>query len=334
MNIFETIEKATNGIEKHHSQFLADVLEDSLNGDRSLFDDIWRLASPPSWEIPDAAMVSSEEHLERGRIDICIRCDRPSKRVIGIEVKTTDTSARSGQLEKYHLNLNRRFPEYAIQIAYLTPFNRERAGDVADNLRTIQVFDDFHPKSPDARHMSWLDVADLPWDGNILWQQHQTYVRECISSCAKLNRSIERNRAFSEFFGEERVALFSDSLADLGVHLGENGAEIDLSEIGDLQLRSFARSLAKAFEILLCADNVSRNAKREDNFSNELRRRFLDSPYCEIHSALFGLSELFPHVWVKGEEDYGVRTAHKKHSSGVSLVRSNGPACLKIGQPR
>ena len=43
----------------------------------------------------------------------------------------------------------------------------------------------------------------------------------------------------------------------------------------------------------------------------------------------------FPNVWIKGEGNYGVRVAHKKHkTSGVSLVTSVGPGMLKIDEPR
>ena len=55
MNIFETIEKATSRIERFHSQFLADALCESLEGDRSLFDQIWALVAPSDWESPESS---------------------------------------------------------------------------------------------------------------------------------------------------------------------------------------------------------------------------------------------------------------------------------------
>ena len=94
------------------------------------------------------------------------------------------------------------------------------------------------------------------------------------------------------------------------------------------------RSLANAFKILLDTDNVSHNANRSDQFPDELRRPFLDSPYHEVHAALFGLTELFSYVWVQGKRDYGVRTAHKNHSSGVSLLRSSDTDRIVVGERR
>ena len=96
MNIFETIRKVTSGYEQYHSQFLADALVESLSGDRSLFDEVWKITAPSDWEIPDHADITSEEVVERGRVDICMRCVAPKDRVIGIEVKTVDASARPG----------------------------------------------------------------------------------------------------------------------------------------------------------------------------------------------------------------------------------------------
>ena len=333
MNIFETIRKVTSGIEQYHSRFLADALTDSLNGDRSLFDAVWQLVAPPDWEIPTHAVVSSEERVERGSVDICVYCVSPHEQVVGIEVKTVDASATPGQLERYREGLVKKYPGAVIQIAYLTPFNRQRAGGAAGSRATIREFKEFCNQFPQARHISWLDVADIPWDGNFLWKQHQAYVTENISAQSKLKVNTEWNRNLSVFFGEEATHRFWEELALLGIYSGDNGASIDFAEFrGDLP--SFAKSLVRAFEVLLESDNVSRNANRADAFADELRRPFLDSEYSEVHAALFQLAELRPFVWVQGQRDYGVRTAHKNHSSGVSLFRSNGPDRIMVGELR
>ena len=262
MNIFETIREVTSKYEPFHSQFLADALAESLSGDRSLFEAVWKISAPPGWEIPDHAYITAEEVVEQGKPDICVRCVEPKNRILGIEVKTVDASAHSGQLEKYLDGLKKKYPQFEIQIAYLTPFNRERAGDTAGRLHTIQVFEEFLEAFPSARHVSWLDIADIPWDGNDLWRQHQDFVVKCISPKEKLLVNPERNREFAHFFGEEPVERFWEAMRVLGVHEGENGAELDLSELGR-DLPSFARELARAFEILIDGNNVSRNGKSD-----------------------------------------------------------------------
>ena len=143
----------------------------------------------------------------------------------------------------------------------------------------------------------------------------------------------ERNRGLEVFFGEEPAQRFWKELAALGIDAGTDGADINLSGLRE-DLPSFARSLVGALEVLLDSDKVSRRANRSDKFAESLRRRFLDSPYHEVHAALFDLSQKHPYVWVQGQHDYGLRTAHKNHSSGVSLVTSNGPHRLVVGKRR
>ena len=328
MNIFETIGRVSQRYEPYHSQFLADALKCSLKADRSLFDAVWKLAAPSYWEIPEKATVSSEEVVERGRIDVCIRSENPQNRILGIEVKTDDSSASSGQLEKYRKGLNEKFSGYDVQISYLTPFNREQAGDAADSLPTVRVFEEFARVFPRSTHLSWLDLASIPWDGNALWEQHRAFVRQRISSREELRAKTELNRGFADFFGKEAADCFSAKLAELGIV----GTKISLSNFRIDP--SFTKSLADAFKILLDTPNVSRNANKEDKFPDELRERFLDSQFREIHRSMFDLSKQFKFVWVQGESNYGVRTAHRKHSSGVSLLRSFGPDLLIVGQLR
>ena len=321
MNIFETIRKVTRGTEQYHSQFLADALADSLNGDRSLFDAVWKLTAPPHWEIPAHAVVSSEERVRTGSVDICIRCASPIDRVVGIEVKTVDASATPGQLERYLEGLKEKYHESDVQIAYLTPFNRERAGDASGSRRTIGELQEFSKQFPQARQLSWLDVADIPWNSNFLWKQHQAYVHEHISASAILRVNSEWNRGFADFFGEEEAQNFWEELALLGIYAEERWVDINLSAFGE-DLPSFAGALVRAFEILLESDNVQRGADWADEVSEELRRRFLSSDYYHVHTALFGLSDRYGCVRVQGVHDYNLRIALKGSPDSMSLFRS------------
>ena len=331
MNIFETIGSVTGGIERYHSQFLADALKESLSGDRSLFDGVWCLATPKGWESPDCAEVTTEEAAGDRRIDICIRSDHPVKRIVGIEVKTVDESADFEQLKEYLCGLRNTYPKHCIQISYLTPFNRSRAVVNADNLRTVRVFDEFSEISPAAQHLSWLDVADIGWDGNDLWKQHQVYVREHISSRRNLKESsVNRGRGLCEFFGEVAERTLLEKLGALNFQRTGNRMEIELSRHYK-NPSSFAENLVDALKILLTTDRVSHNAKKKDKFTKGQREPFLDSPYRAIHETLFRISEECQYVWIEGEGNYGVRTAHKDHpSSGVSLVTSQGTDRLVV----
>lgn len=330
MNIFETIGRATSRIERFHSQFLADSLCESLKGDRSLFEQVWTLVAPSGWEIPERShqvRVIPEQGVEGGRLDICIHCFTPQDRVVGIEIKTVEDSTEPGQLERYRAGLKKKFPESEIQIAYLTPFNKEHAGNGADSLPTVMEFVRFQRLSPEARHVSWLDLESIPWDGNMLWEQHRAYVRNHISSSQNRRASVEQNRDLAFFYGVEPAERFWAEVRALTAREEGKRVFIDLADQPDPS--AVAKTLVRAFEILLRSDNVV-ECERNDKFKETFRQRFLNSNYREVHAALFDLAQRFDYVWLKGEGDYGVRTAHKDYPDGVSLVTSDGPGRLFV----
>ena len=331
MNIFESIEGVTRRIEPFHSQFLADALKASINGDRSLFNAVWRLTAPGWGDPPANPKITAEEVVPgQGRIDIAIKCDSPEPRIVGIEVKTTDSSATPGQLERYRNGLVSGNVGYAVAIAYLTPFNRKRAQDKANDLATVKEFDDFQRKYPDSRHVSWLDIAAIPWNGNELWRLHQLYVYQRISSHDKLRRSAARDRTLDNFFGGEAVDAFWEALDELGIEpKPDGGAVIELVEFDGAP--DFADRLVQAFQILITnGEGVSRNANRGEYFSTSLRHPFLESQYREIHAAIFNLERQHSHVWIQGTRNYGLRVGHTGYSGGVSIVRSRDPGQLEI----
>ena len=335
LNIFEVIEKTTHRIEPFHSEFLAAALRISAEGDRSLFETVWRRAAPQAWFAPLEPEIVTEDLMDDGRrIDICI-FDKSRNRVLGIEVKTTKASAKKGQLEDYLGGLAKRYKlciddENRLAISYLTPFNRERAREVADHLATVTIFEEFRKRHKNARHISWLDIADIPWDGNVLWQQHQTYVRQKISNNEQLENIMPRDRALDRFFAADAIKNFWIELPFIGNFDGKTGLVVDLGDHKD----DYSR-LVSAFELLIeDTEAVVREAKRQDRVSEGLTERFLGSEYGPSHRALFDLARRYDHVWLAGERDYGLRVAHKAHSGGVSLVRSKGERYLQIGQSR
>ena len=340
LNIFESIRSTTRRTEPFHSRFLADALCASLNGDRTLFDAFWQLAAPDGWEVPDTSRVKPEQVVDDSgrRIDICI-FDETRKRILGIEVKTTDASAKSGQLRQYldGLTTKKEYRGYDVGIAYLTPFNRKWAAEAitaeeVNSLDSVKEFEEFAQECVLAKHVSWLDVAAIPWNGNELWRQHQLYVYQHISSLRNLRVTAQRDRTLDKFFGEEVTQAFWRALDELGVKI-ENDGIIDLVKYRDHP--SFAQGLAASFEILILeGEGVSCNVNRTDKFEHFNKFREANC-YEEIHEALFNLSNAHSHVWIAGKIDYGVRVAHSNHpSSGVSLVRSKGVDRLQIAMER
>ena len=332
-NIFQTIKNTTHRIEPFHSQFLGDALRASLVGNRSLFDGVWNLCAPADWKIPRNAEVTNESQLEGSqRIDILIE-DKGTGRVVGIEVKTSRASARPGQLSGYLQGLRSKHDNEKIAIAYLTPFNRQHAettiGENAGMLSTVKVFEEFHRSFDRARHVSWLDVAEIEWDGVEIWSQHQSYVRNKMAARDGLKKSLSRNRSFDEFFSGDAVEAFWEALFKSNRDYANDGAIIDLESFSGTP-----KELAGALTILIRDDEYVARRAKTDRFNEQLRQRFLKSKHRQFHEALFDLSRRFDHVWVQGEGNYGLRVAHKDHSSGVSLVTSRDPNCLLIGRRR
>ena len=216
MNIFEVIGRT----EPIHTRFLVAALRESADNHHSLFRAVWRLVAPPGWEVPERPEITAEEDLNRGRIDVTIR-DNERRRIVGIEVKTVESSKEEGQLKRYLKGLRDKYKGTDIAIAYLTPFNKERATRPPDNsdairtLPTVQEFKKFAASFPNARHVSWLDVADIPWVSNALWEQHREYVRNHISA----QKELQRNRTLDVFFGPEPAQAFMEALDQLGVRV-------------------------------------------------------------------------------------------------------------------
>ena len=329
MNIFETIEGAASKTEPFHSRFLADALEESSKGDRSLFEAVWTLVAPSEWEAPERPEILREVYLCTGSIDIVIRTGDQCSRIVGIEVKTNEGSTTEGQLERYRVGLAAKYPKADIAITYLTPFNKERAAqeggvEAAESLPTVREFKEFSEAFPRARHVSWLDVADICWGDNVLWEQHRGYVRKHISTSSLLK--VQRNRELDHFFGQGPTRRFREGLASLQIKVGSPGEDIniDLKLFSD-EFPSFTEGLVKVLDTLIReGEGVSRKLRtpREDAFNN--RHEYLESSLSAVHVALFRLADRYHCVWLEGKKDYGVRIAHHDYRSGVSLIRSVG----------
>ena len=77
--------------------------------------------------------------------------------------------------------------------------------------------------------MSWLDIADIPWDGGDICLQHQNHVKNIMASKEKLTFATQRNLLLREFFGDDASNLFWETLVELGVIPGPKGARIEIA---------------------------------------------------------------------------------------------------------
>ena len=325
-NIFEVIRSVGSREEPYHSALLGAMLRSSLASDRRLFDAFWRMATP-GWRLPgDDVAIRPEDAVRAGRVDLTLL--EGNDRVLGVEVKTRETSTTSGQLARYQEGLQEKYAGRDLAIAYLTPFNSRRAGGGASALPSVREFREFAKTFPRSRHMSWLDLADADWDGGELWEQHQWYVRSRIASRRQLEKwsAGGRSRRLSHFFGPKRAEEFEERLRAAVGDL--DGYLLDLARVRD------PGAFASAFRVLIESDTVSGAKGRPDTFAAASRERFLAAANASAHQAIFALAEEYPNVWIAGKVDYGLRVAHQDHGSGVSLLTSRGVSRVEIGRPR
>ena len=330
-NIFEVIRSVSSRVEPYHSAFLGEMLRWSLSSDRRLFDALW-LKATPGWPIPEGDItIRAEDVIPTGqagrtaRIDLTLR-DGDS-RILGIEVKTREASTTAGQLERYRKGLEEQYAGLEIAIAYLTPFTSQRAGDAASVLPSVVEFGNFAETFPNSRHLSWLDLAEVDWDGGELWEQHRAYVTSRIASEQQLKDWSEggRSRVLSDFFGPKATAEFYTRLEAAG---DTDGHILALASVQD------PAALVGAFRALIESERVAGATGRADALDDASRARFRGAAAAPVHEALFALAGQSPNVWVQGRADYGLRVAHPNHPGGVSLATSRGVDHLEIGRPR
>ena len=325
-NIFNVIRSVSSRVEPYHSAFLAAMLRSSLASDRRLFDAFWRMATP-GWQLPGGDVtIHPEDLVVTGRVDLTLL--EGESRVLGVEVKTRETSTTAGQLARYREGLEAKYAEQDLAIAYLTPFNAQQAGDRASDLPSVREFRRFAETFPRSRHLSWLDLADVDWDGGELWEQHRDYVRSQIASPRQRAKwsGGGRLRGLSHFFGPNAADEFDDRL-DAAV--GDlDGYALDLARVQD------PAAFASTFRVLIESDAARGARGGRDTFDDASRERFLTAAAASVHQAIFALAVEYPSVWIEGTVDYGLRVAHPEHRSGVSLVTSRGVDRVEVGRPR
>ena len=334
-NIFEIL----NLQEPSYSAFLGTMLKQSHETDGRLFDAFWEMATP-GWPRPGGkALIRPEDYLGKGigRIDLTLE-DVEGERLLGVEVKTQMTSTTSGQLQHYREGLVRKYRNHTLAIAFLTPFNRKRAGDVADSLRSVREFEKFQKTFPHSTHLSWLDLADIDWDGDELWEQYRAHIRSTIASDAVLDswKTNDRPRHLETLFGAEAAETFDERLRESGVDRDGGPAEgkykLDLTQVRKPAV------FADAFRALVESEEIRNGGKaKKDTFAGAPPlNKFLRGRASDAHFALFQLAAEHENVWIEGRKNYSLRVTHPhpKYARGAILLTSSGEDEVWIEGPK
>ena len=326
LNIFCIIRQVSSRIEPYCSQFFADALSSSFEKDRTLFEKVWTLSSPPDWKPPTEARIVVEEILEGNkRIDIAI-FDEALSRILGIEVKTTDESVEPEQLETYYRLLQRQYPSKEVAVVFVTPFNEGSVKDISKNsfeavrLPSVREYHELcRAICPDrAAHVSWRQIANIDWAGDPLWKQFVWFVQNQIASNDILEEYLRNDLSLARFFSDGAVEEFKIAMRGLTRSDGSVRLETLASDPGALQ--SFLKALTTLIED---EQRVDLRKSRQDRFVADGIAKLIESEYGRVHGEVFKLSSEYCHVWIEGKNDYGLRVTHKNHPGGVSILTSS-----------
>ena len=328
VNIFEIISNVTSRIEPFHSEFLTVALREI-----SMFRNGFLNLVLPSesrnllgkFLKSDKLEIISEDLLsDNNRIDVVIK-EPLSKNIIGIEVKTSDSSVSNNQLHDYHDKMIDKYPEYNIHIVYLTPFNRlNLPEEVALNqIHAISEFDNFHVENKNSIHVNWNEVVDL-YDKsnsmeNSIFLNHYKYIKEEITNVVRLKKriiDIERNRGLVEFFGDSCVEDFYEKISSGNFSYTEDDQMIYFNIAENI---NNVGSLLSAFTILMESERLKKLSRKKNQVEEELLRVYEFGTNGAFFKQFFSIVNNYKYLWLQGKGRIGVRAAHDLYSSGVSV---------------
>ena len=278
MNIFEVISSVTRRIEPFHSEFLSTSLRTNKKF-RNQFLDLILPENLKNGFIDSSnneilEIKSEDVFQDKKRIDIIIK-DKNSNQIIGIEVKTSESSITVNQLSSYLEGMKLKYTDYNIYIVYLTPYNQENIPEKIspDKVPSICEFLEFNNSYNQSIHINWGNVVKLYSTNNAdnyLYGQHSQYIMDKIIDDSKLlNRieSIERNRGFSEFIGDETFYNFISFLNEKEISYDDidNKFAIHLNKNED----KFT-NIIKTIEILFLSESLNKGIIRKDEVNQDL----------------------------------------------------------------
>jgi hypothetical protein len=328
-NIFEIIEKVTSRIEPFHSEFLVN----SFRNDRELLNKfIFHLINKGIDKLiqkfidAEELIIKSEDSFEDyRRIDITIQ-EPISMTIIGIEVKTSDSSVSKNQLSFYYNNILQKYPDHDVIIVFLTPFNHENIPkEISPNLiRAIAGFVDFNKLIPNSIHINWKELVNLynnsQSNENSLYTAHKEYITSKVTNESLLMRrinSLARNRGLAEFLGETCMETFFDNLFNNNIISHEDDKKI-IFNIGE-NINNY-ESLIDSFEILIDSEKLQKTSKKQNKVQEYLTNQYEHGSNGDFFKQFFSFINNYSYLWLEGTGRIGVRASHTLHpSSGVSL---------------
>ncbi len=327
MNIFEIIENVTKRTEPFHSEFLTESLRTDMELRKKFFDLVLPADLIPSFSkssFQNKLVIESEDRFEnRKRIDVIIQ-DKDSKKIIGIEVKTSDSSVSANQLSDYSKNMREKYPDYQIIMVFLTPFNTDNLPEdiLPSKINAIQEFLKFEEAGILSVHINWRDIVNLYKKPvglqNSLYSQHEVYIcKRVINESLLRIDNIERNREFFQFFGQDTFEKFIEYVKNEKLFFREE----DKKYLFPLEENRYEfKKIISLIKIVIESEQLNKTTSKKNFVTNDLLYGYCNGTYGKFFRSLFSTVEKFPFIWLEGKKRIGVRASHPSHPNGVSIL--------------
>ncbi len=335
LNIFETMWKESSKIEPYHSGFLASVLANKRA--QMFLAEFIKLAVDESESIPSEELkkllnfeeeipkIESEFVIDNGRVDVVLHF--PSQHtVIAVEIKTTDKSTTSGQLEKYYNGLVslKKLKNQKIYTVYLTPFNTKNLKEIPEKrIHALTEFDKFKKTGHPCVHINWQQVAFLYKfvecrETQVLLAQHKHFIDSVICN-RDLFSSILMNRELADFVGDSTFQLFDSFIRGNNIVKNDSDDHKYWSFSLDINADKY-HEILRALELLVDGDGIKKSTRRKPQVTEQLLDGFKQqAEHSAFFRELFLMLEEKPYVYMKGITDIGIRAVSNEMGKDFSL---------------
>ncbi|MCX6132993.1 MAG: hypothetical protein NTU47_04175 [Ignavibacteriales bacterium] len=334
MNIFEIIRSTASRNEPFHSLYFTEMLKESNHSGSGLIRAFYiYLGASGTAKVPGLSIDAEDSFKDGSRIDITIK-DGANRRIVGIEIKMSDSSVSYGQLDRYYHLLAEKYPGYRVAIVYLTPFSRGNL-PVGSNtkIRATKEFEDFKKLNPGAEcgHLNWHEIADLYTENSndFLAEQHREYLMKYVLDPVRAGVFMhQRNRTLRDFLG--------DQVVDQAYKIWDDNNVVYWDEVIPLQENiEKLDAIADGLEILLKSDRIKPDVMKNDNLEKHVRDKFLSSSAFELfYRRVFAFSVNHRFAWFQGKNNVGCRVAIPNQPGGVSVFTLQDDDTIKFDSPR
>jgi hypothetical protein len=321
-NIFKSLGHVTSRIEPFHSRVFSDFLQhDAEFCERFIKKFVpTRIIAKHKLSKEEPPRVTAEDNRGAGeRIDITL--SYPGI-VVGIEIKTSDSSTTQGQLIAYHKLLTEWYPGKDVFMIYLTPFNRDNIRDIAPTrIHAISEFESYKGfKSGWGIHINWEEAvamypSNITRDIGVLYKQHASYMRNQICDFEIIN-TIVNNRELALFLGDSVVAAFFDTLKGSNIQFKDSSDKIEIPLSENIACHD---DIISSLNMLMQSDHLDKTKSKRSNITKDFRAEYERTVFGEFFRHLFRVVDQYGHLWLQGKASIGLRAAHKNYTTGVSI---------------